>query len=114
MSFRFNGLTSSTYHLMMKIVIGITTCLILLGKRHMQQGVIFMELKVIMKVGDLVIRNCSPQDCDSGPSPRDFGIVIEITPSKSVFIFWSVEGFTIGYSNSPWELSRLKVISESG
>ena len=67
-----------------------------------------------MKIGDLVTRICNPQDCDSGPPPNDFGIVIAITPSNSVFIYWAGGEYTMGYSNNEYGLAGLEVMNESG
>ena len=66
-----------------------------------------------MKIGDLVIRICNPQDCDSGPPPNEVGIVIDITPSDSIFIYWAKGEYTMGYSNNKYGLAGLEVISES-
>jgi hypothetical protein len=66
-----------------------------------------------MKIGDLVLRVCDTADCDSGPPINDFGIVIDITPSDSIFIYWASSGYTMGYSNNVYGLGGLKVVSES-
>ncbi len=68
-----------------------------------------------MKPGDLVIRIDNAINCDSGPPINVPGIVVDITPSNSIFIYWPDvhEGYVMGYSNNIYEIGNLEVISES-
>ncbi len=71
-----------------------------------------------MNIGDLVIRaknSYEPGDCDSGAPINQFGLVVDITTVKSVFILWPNEdgGYIMGYTDDDWSLKYLEVIYEN-